>query len=238
MSVRGYIQTLLNALPVGTRQPVQQAFDALYTERSGVTAGTYGSSSAIPVLTIDARGRVTDASAATFTTGSGAVVLIEEQTPSGVSSVTFSSLGAYTHLEIRWSARGDQAANNTTLNVQFNGDTGANYDRQLVQAFATTPSASESLGSTTAAVGNVVAATGTASTPGTGVIQIYDYRGSSFHKMFISSNGWARLTTSGNFGVQLFAGRWRATSPITSITLGLAAGNFVSGSKFSLYGVT
>lgn len=70
MSVRGYIQTLLNALPVGTRQPVQQAFDALYTERSGVEPGTYGSSTAIPVLTIDARGRVTAASESTFTAGS------------------------------------------------------------------------------------------------------------------------------------------------------------------------
>lgn len=66
MNIKGYVATLLNALPHGVRQPVQQAFDAVLGEQSGVTAGTYGSSLAIPVLTIDGRGRVTAASESTF----------------------------------------------------------------------------------------------------------------------------------------------------------------------------
>lgn len=70
MNVKGYVQTLLNALPHGVRQPVQQAFDAVLGEQSGVTAGTYGSSLAIPVLTIDGRGRITAASESTFSAGS------------------------------------------------------------------------------------------------------------------------------------------------------------------------
>jgi hypothetical protein len=74
MNIRGYVATLLNALPMGTRQPVQQAFDALIGEQSGVTAGTYGSSHATPVLTIDGRGRVTAASESTFSAGSSTSV--------------------------------------------------------------------------------------------------------------------------------------------------------------------
>lgn len=84
----------------------------------------------------------------------------------------------------------------------------------------------------------VVAATGTSGAPGVGTIDIYDYRGTSFHKMFNASNGWARLTTSGNYLIQEFTGRWRSTSAVTSITLTLASGNFVSGSKFTLYGLS
>jgi hypothetical protein len=60
-TVRGYVATLLNALPFGVRGPVQHAFDAVLGEQSGVTAGTYGSASKAPVLTIDSRGRVTAA---------------------------------------------------------------------------------------------------------------------------------------------------------------------------------
>ncbi len=81
MNIRGYVATLLNALPGGTRQPVQQAFDAVLGEASGATAGTYGSSNAIPVLTIDGRGRVTAASESTFAAGGSA----------GVGGATYSS---------------------------------------------------------------------------------------------------------------------------------------------------
>lgn len=59
MNIKGYVATLLNALPFGVRQPVQQAFDAVLGEQSGVTAGTYGSASEVPVFVVDGRGRVT-----------------------------------------------------------------------------------------------------------------------------------------------------------------------------------
>lgn len=167
----------------------------------------------------------------------GGFQFIEEQTPSGTGVVTFSALGAYTHLHIKWSARGTQSADNTVINLTFNGDTGSNYDRQLSQAFATTVSGSESLAATSAAVGNVVAANGTANAAGAGMIDIFDYRGTTFHKVVLATTGFPRLLTSGNFGWQAFTARWRSASAITSVTLTLASGNYVAGSKFTAYGM-
>ncbi|HEX7936771.1 MAG TPA: hypothetical protein VF573_27370 [Paraburkholderia sp.] len=167
----------------------------------------------------------------------GAMMKIDEQSPSGTGTITFSSLGNFTHLRIMYSARGDQSASNTIINIQFNGDTANNYDREVIQASATTASGGEALAQAAAAIGNVVAATGTANVPGVGTIDIYDYLGTTFQKEATSTTGFPRLTTSGNFLSQVFAVRWRSTAAITSITLSLASGNYVAGSKFSLYGI-
>lgn len=48
---------------------------ALTLANSGVTAGTYGSGTAIPVLTIDAKGRVTSATTSAVTIGTGTLAL-------------------------------------------------------------------------------------------------------------------------------------------------------------------
>ena len=167
-----------------------------------------------------------------------ALVKIEEQTPNGVASVTFSSLGAYTHLEILWSARGTEVAASTNLNLTFNSDTGSNYDRQLVSGSAATASASEAIGGTFAVIGAVAAASATAGLAGTGVLRVFDYRGTTFQKGGISNENLRRGTTSGNVFTRQWSIGWRNTAAVTSVTITLAAGNFVAGSKFSLYGMT
>lgn len=58
---------------------------ALTLSASGVTAGTYGSSTAVPVLTIDAKGRVTVASTASI---SGAITLSGDVSGSGTTGGT------------------------------------------------------------------------------------------------------------------------------------------------------
>jgi hypothetical protein len=167
-----------------------------------------------------------------------AIVKIAEQSPSGVSFVTFSSLGAYTHLEILWSARGTEVAFSTNMDLTFNGDTGANYDRQLLSGNATTVAAAEAIAAANAVIGAIPAASGATDMAGTGVLRIFDYRGTTFQKGGISNENLHRgVLTTGIFTRQFSIG-WRNTAAITSVTITLAAGNFVAGSKFSLYGIT
>ena len=170
-------------------------------------------------------------------TGTGAITKVDETTPTGTST-TFSSLGSYTHLMIVYTARGDQSATSTAMQLTFNADAGANYDAQR-----TTFGSSSSFATQTAAnfvqIANVTAATGVANYPSSGTIYIYDYRGTTFYKSLeLQSAAEITALSAGNIVTRNCSGWWRNTAAITSITITLASGNFVSGSKFSLYGIS
>ena len=164
------------------------------------------------------------------------LVFIEETTPTGTST-SFSSLGSYRHLRIEYSARGDQAATSTLVGITFNGDTGANYDRQVMNGAATTVTAGEALAATSAQAIVVSAASAASGNVGVGTIEILDYRGTTFHKGGTVTLGYKTSNSTGGFNVRTSTFAWRSTSAITSITLTLASGNFVTGSKFTLYGL-
>lgn len=90
---------------------------------SGVTAGTYGSATNIPVLAIDARGRVTSASTATVFIPSGDITIAGDVTGTGATgtttTLTLSStgVGAGTYKSVTVDTKGRVTAgtNPTTL---------------------------------------------------------------------------------------------------------------------------
>lgn len=173
--------------------------------------------------------------------GTPGLVWIEEQTPSATGTITFSSLGAFTHLEIRWMARGDTAAVSVDLQIQFSGDTTAVYDTELLyNSTATAAAAFEIRSAAQGTIGTLAAASATANRAGGGTIRIYDYRGTTFDKVATADNHWAQSTSAANILTRLFGVTWRNATPaaVTSVTLKLSAGNFVAGSKFTAYGLT
>lgn len=171
--------------------------------------------------------------------GSTAFVKIEEQTPSGVAFVTFASLGSFTNLRILFNARGDQAAVATALNMIFNADSSAIYDRESNVSGATTNTASESLAQTAiSAAGLATGSTAPAGVSGSGEILIYDYRNTTYQKRGNSLVSIQQSTVTANTLLRVSSFGWRSTVAINSITITLASGNFVAGSKFSLYGMT
>jgi len=210
------------------------------TQIAGLSVlGVTGSATAdVAAITAATDGHVlTRVSSSSLAFAAPAFVKIEEQTPTG-TAVTFSSLGSFTHLEIYVSARGDQAALSTNIVLTFNGDTGSNYDFQVLTGNGSTASATESLAQTSIAVGSAAAASATAGKVGVFTVKIYDYRGTTFNKELVSNENLTRGTGTGTLFSRQFAGTWRSTAAITSVTLTLASGNYVSGSKFSLYGLS
>lgn len=168
----------------------------------------------------------------------GAMVLIEEQTPSGTGVVTFSSLGSHTHLQVKYSARGTDANTTVNINLTFNGDTGANYDRQFLRGIGASASAGEAFAGSNALIVQMPGSTATANYAGAGTIDVFDYRGTTFQKAAIGVCTFRVGTTSGSLVMIQFGIGWRSAAAITSMTLTAGAGNYVAGAKFSLYGIT
>jgi hypothetical protein len=148
------------------------------------------------------------------------------------SEVVFSSLGTYSstykHLQLRMTTR--QSTNTDTLYVRVNADTGSNYRSHLllgngssVSSFSETVNALFSYTCT--------ASSGAANAFGGNVMDFLDAYSSTKNKTV------KQLATNSRGQVSLTSAAWFNTSSITSLAISVAAGNFVIGSRFSLYGI-
>ncbi len=159
---------------------------------------------------------------------------------SSAASVTFSNLGtaaaAYKHLQIRLTARSDSGSAYEQIMVRANGVTSAAYSRHRLVGNGSTVSNTESYASITQMeLGSIVGGTGTTYAFGVGLIDVSDFASSSKNKTFRSLSG---SNVTGQNVISFESGAWFNTAAITSISLDRIFGsNFVTGSRFSLYGM-
>lgn len=153
-----------------------------------------------------------------------------------VSSITFSSIPAtYTHLQIRCIARSSYL-NTGYGSIQFNSDTGSNYNAHYVYGNGSAVVAS--------AMGNytrmdfLALSQSASNTFGAGVIDILDYSNTNKYKTVRSLVGGDDNGGSGG-RIALDSGVWMSTSAITSINISSGGGaeNFQQYSQFALYGI-
>lgn len=161
---------------------------------------------------------------------------------SSVASVTFDVspyIGLYKNLQLRIVARTDRATlDRDVCGIRFNSDSGNNYSNHrlygdgnnaALAGYSTSASAIELLGYTTASGA-------TANRYSVYIVDILDSGSSSKNKTVrIFSGGQERGGESGGPG--LISGVWLNTSAISSINLiSLTSSNWVSGTRFRLYG--
>ena len=175
-------------------------------------------------------------SIATVTVGSG-----------GASTITFSSiLQTFTHLQVRAYGRTDRPTYNVgSYSMTINADAGNSYSRHYLRSAPSSPSSSVESGGgasvTYIDLGQFAGSTATSGIFGAGITDILDYTNTNKYKTVrhiggVDTNGAA----SGIAGfIQISSGAWLNTNAITSLTFYPIEGasNFVSGTRFDLYGV-
>lgn len=166
----------------------------------------------------------------------GGVTKIGEVVLTGTqASVSFTSIPqGYRNLSLALTARGDTAATGVDMYMQFNADTGTNYDREYIGANTTTAGANGNSATAQAPIAYIAAASSPANDAGSGKITIFNYASTNWNKNATSVS--MNNPSTGAVNPNIIGFVWRSTAAITSLLLAPVAGNFVAGSVFSLYG--
>jgi hypothetical protein len=157
---------------------------------------------------------------------------------SSQSTVTFSGLNtsasAYKHLQIRAVSRTDVASVYVDTRLRFNGDTGSNYaSHELYASGSGSVGSSGSINQTVASCGHSAGSSAAANIFAAFTVDIFDFSSTTKNKVLRGLTG---IAASSNL-IDFRSALWNSTNAITSIEINLASGNFVSGSRYSLYGL-
>lgn len=163
-------------------------------------------------------------SIATQTVGSG-----------GASSIDFTSIpGTYTHLQVRYMARGTFSNTEVSIRMRLNSDTGSNYSRHLLEGDGSSAAAYATPNGNLMALGGVPSALATASIFGVGIVDILDYTNTNKYTTSRSLYGQDR-NGAGTTG--LASSLWMNTNAVTSISIFPDSNDFAQYSHFALYGI-
>ena len=155
----------------------------------------------------------------------------------GAASVSFTSIPqTYKHLQIRVLTKDTTSASNTAYPafLQFNSDTGSNYNYHYLLGNGTTATAVGSATTTDAWVYGADSIATNASTFGVAIIDIIDYASTTKNKTTRYVSG---LDYNGSGFIALGSNLWRNTAAITTIDIAANFSGFSSSATFALYGI-
>lgn len=132
--------------------------------------------------------------------------------------------------------RGDTASTGVTNQIRFNNDSGSNYSAEYIQGSGSNASSAENLAQSSMDWGVFPAASSPANSFGSGILVIPHYAGATNHKACVGLTVSRSNTTTQTTTARTQGGVWFATSAaISRVTLTPSAGNWVSGSRVTIY---
>lgn len=154
------------------------------------------------------------------------------------SSFDAQSLPAtYRELEIVAVIRSDAAVSSAEGTLRFNNDSAGNYDAQRVSGSGATAAAAETLAGSGAGAILYPGASAAANLAGRVRIVIPEYADTTFEKAALVESGHKQGTATGNLTKRSGVLAWRSTAAITRVQLLPAAGNWVAGSRMTIYAI-
>jgi hypothetical protein len=167
----------------------------------------------------------------------GSFDLLETQVlGSTTASVTFSSLSTYAstyqHLQIRYATRANTSGGVQQVWMQVNADTGSNYRGHVLRGTGSSVVSGSVAQGGTVDIGTTAGNTLASGNFSPGVIDLLDAFETTKYKTARSLSG----ATEGN-QLELRSWLWMNTNAITQIKLQPFADSWLTGSRFSLYGI-
>lgn len=161
-------------------------------------------------------------------------IIHDEILVSTAASFDITSIPAtYRDLEFVLTARGNDGAANSMVQMTFNNDTGANYEYQQINAGGGSVSGAGTSGASYIRGGYLTTDGSAAGRASHHLIYIPNYAGTTFHKTAQVQGG---LFYASGAEWDQWVGRWASTSAISRVTLTPAAGSFKAGSRLTVYG--
>jgi hypothetical protein len=170
------------------------------------------------------------------TASAGGMTQLATSTPSGVSSVSFSSIAStYKHLLITFSDIYGTVDEQNLL-FRFNGDTGSNYSYYQISGTGSTAAAISSQGTDNARFSSVITAATALYNRTNGFLWIYNYAQTGYSRQIAgSAEGYMN---AGSGRIRWMNGLWINTAnALDQVDMSLGSGNFSAG-KITLYGVS
>jgi hypothetical protein len=155
---------------------------------------------------------------------------------SSQATITFSSIPAtFKHLQVRMLARTDVNGATDNIQIYFNGDTSNAYSRHQFTSDFGSPASATADPDQPLFTGTIGGNTNNANVFGLAIIDVVDYSVSGKLK---ATKAFTGVDYSTNGYMTQHSGTWNNTGVITSVSIAKQSGsNFVSGSRFALYGL-
>lgn len=154
----------------------------------------------------------------------------------GDSEIVFANIPeGYSNLIIKLHGRGTNASTEADIRIQFNNDTGNNYDYQAAVAY-TSIDDFQVANAAYGYLGGLASASAPAGESSQISVDINNYDSDTLNKTVMSLNAHRVGTGTSNYRLITASSYWRSNAPITKIKLFLSAGNFANGTVVTLYG--
>ncbi|MBI4034362.1 DUF2190 family protein, partial [Candidatus Saccharibacteria bacterium] len=172
--------------------------------------------------------------------GSGGMTKLYDTTL-GASAASFDIQNipsGYDHLELKWTFRGDEATTWNYSLLRFNNDSGSNYNYNYLYDSSSGSGHASNASATSGRFGGYLGTSASSNRFMSGTTDIVNYANSSNQKSWNSTvSGLSWNDTTADQYSTFSSGIWRDTSAVNRITILPTSGNFVAGSRVTLYGI-